>query len=88
MMELWHDVCGCGWEGGEEEITQRRGAVEGASCCSYKDLVRAWVDICAGVIGGEVVDAGDSVGYCGILWGDEGVWGGSTGRGMINRFSS
>ena len=29
MMELWHDVCSCGWEVGEEDIAQRGGAVGG-----------------------------------------------------------
>ena len=23
MMELWNDVCGCGWEIGEEEVARR-----------------------------------------------------------------
>ena len=67
MMELWHDVCICGWERGEEEISQRVGAEEGATYCAYKDLVRAWVEICAGNIGGKVVAAGAGVSYCGIL---------------------
>ena len=67
MMELWHDVCGCGWERVEEEISRRGGAVRGTTCCAYEDLVRAWVDICAGGIGGKVVAAGAGVGYCGIL---------------------
>ena len=58
------------------------------TCCSYNDLVRAWVDICSGGIGGEVVAAGAGVGYCGILWGKEGFWGGATGRGRQTRFSS
>ena len=88
MMELWHDVGGCGWEGGEEEIAQHGGAVGGGTCCSYKDLVRAWVDIRAGGIGGEVVAAGAGVGYFGILWGKEGVWGGDTDRGRRTRFRS
>ena len=86
MMELWHDMRGCGWERGEEEIAQHGGAVGGGTCCSYKDLVRAWVDICAGGVGGEVVAAGASVGYCGILWGKEGVWGRYTGRVQQTRF--
>ena len=29
MMELWHDVGGCGWYGVEEEIARRGGAVGG-----------------------------------------------------------
>ena len=36
----------------------------GATCCSYKDLVREWVDIRAGGIRGDVVAAGAGVGYC------------------------
>ena len=87
-MELWHDVCGCGWERGEEEIAQHRGVVGGGTCCVYKDLVRAWVDTRAGVVGGKVVAAGAGVGYCGIIWGKEGVWGGDTGRGRQTIFST
>ena len=79
---------GCGWEGGEEDIAQRGGAVGGGTCCSYKDLVCAWVVICAGGVGGEVVAAGAGVGYCGIFWGEEGGWGGATVRGSRTIFSS
>ena len=60
----------------------------GGTCCSYEDLVHAWVDIRAGGIGGEVVAAGAGVGYCGILWGKEGFCGGATGRGRRTIFSS
>ena len=87
MMELWHDVCGFGWERGEEEIVPRGGAVGGGTYCAYKDLVRDWVDIRAGGIGGKVVAAGSDVGYCRILWGKEGVWGRATGRGRRTIFS-
>ena len=87
MMELWHDVCGCGWERGEEEIARRRGAVGEGTYYSYKDLVRAWVDICAGRIEGEVVAAGACVGYCRVLWGKEGGWGRATGMGRRTIFS-
>ena len=45
----------------------------GGTCCAYKDLVRDWVDIRAGGIGGEFVAAGAGVGYGGILGGMEGV---------------
>ena len=31
--------------------------------------------------------AGAGVGYCGILWGKEGVWGQATGRGRQTIFS-
>ena len=31
MMELWHDLGGCVWYGGEEDIARRRGAVGGAT---------------------------------------------------------
>ena len=31
MMELWHDVGGCGWYGVEEEIARRGGAVGGGA---------------------------------------------------------
>ena len=52
--------------------------------CSYKDLVRAWVDICAGAISGEVVAAGAGVGYCGIFWGKEGFGAGlQVGEGEL-----
>ena len=87
-MELWHDLGGYSWEGGEKEILRCRGAVGRATYCSYKDLVRSWADICAEGVGGEVVAAGAGVGYCGILLGKEGVWGGATGRGRRTRFSS
>ena len=50
--------------------------------------MRAWVDIHAEGVGGEVVAAGAGVGYCGILWEKEGVWGGDTGRGRLTIFSS
>ena len=53
MMELWYDVCHCGWERGEEDIEQRGGAVGGSTFCAYEDLKRAWVGICAGGIGGN-----------------------------------
>ena len=33
MMELWHDVCGCGWEGGEEDIIR-----EGISITIRKEV--------------------------------------------------
>ena len=69
-MELWHDVGGCGWEGGEEEIARHGGEVGGSTCCSYKDLMHAWVGIHAGGVGGEVLAAGAGVEYCGILWGN------------------
>ena len=60
----------------------------GGPCCSYKDLVCAWVDICAGGVGGEVVAADTGVGYCGILWGKEGFWDRDTGRLRQTRFGS
>ena len=88
MMELWHDVCSCGWERGEEEIARCGGAVGGGTYCSYEDMVHNWVAICAGGIGGEVVAVGSGVGYCRILWVKEGVWGGATGRGRRTRFIS
>ena len=88
MMELWHDMGGSCWEVGEEEIARSGGSVGRATCCYDKDLERAWVDIHAGGVEGEVVAAGASVGYCGIFWGKEGVWGGATGRGRRTRFSS
>ena len=50
--------------------------------------MRAWVEICAEVVGGEVVAVGAGVVYCGILWGNEGFWGGDTGRERRTRFSS
>ena len=59
----------------------------GGSCCAYKYLMRARVDIRAGGIGGKVVAAGDGVGYCRILWGKEGVCGRATGRGRQTLFS-
>ena len=34
----------------------------GGTCCAYKDLVHAWVDICAGDIGGKIVASGAGVG--------------------------
>ena len=58
----------------------------GATCCAYEALVLAWVDICAGVVGGKVLTAGTGVGYCRILGGKEGVWGGATGRGRRTIF--
>ena len=64
------------------------GRWEGGTCCSYEDLVRAWVDICAGVVWGEVVASGTGVRYCGILWGKEGVWDRDTCRGRKTRFRS
>ena len=48
----------------------------------------AWVDICAGGVGGEVVAADTGVGYCGILWGKEGFWDRDTGRLRQTRFGS
>ena len=87
MMELWYNVCGCGWERREEETARRGGAVGGSTCCAYEDLVHTWVEIRAGGIGGKVVAAGVSVGYCGILWGKEGVWGGASSRGRRTIFS-
>ena len=77
------------WLGGRRggDCTTRRSDGGGGTCYSYEDLVRAWVDILAGGIGGEVVAAGAGVGYYGILWGNEGVWGGATGRGRRNIFS-
>ena len=51
------------------------------TCCYNEDLERAWVDIHSGGVGGEAVAADAGVGYCGILWGKEGVWGGATGMG-------
>ena len=59
----------------------------GGTFCAYKELVHTWVDIHAGGIGGKVVAAGADVGYCGILWVKEGVWGGATGRGRRTIFS-
>ena len=50
--------------------------------------MHAWDEIRAGDVGGEVVAAGAGVGYCGILWGKEGVWGRATVRGRTTRFSS
>ena len=46
---------------GREERRRLHDAEErwgGGTCYSYEDLVRAWVDILAGGIGGEVVAAG------------------------------
>ena len=88
MIEMWHDLCGYGWDRGEEEIARRRGAVGEGTYYSYKDLVRAWVDICAGGVGGEVVAAGVGAGYYGILWRKEGFWEGITGRRRRTGFSS
>ena len=85
MMKLWHDVGVSCWEGGEEEILRRVGAVGRATFCSEKGLECAWVDIHAGGVVGEVVAVGSVVGYCGILLGKEGVWGRATGRGRRNR---
>ena len=59
----------------------------GGTCCDYEDLVRDWVDIHTGGVGGKVVASGAGVGYCIILWGKEGVWGGATGRVRRNIFS-
>ena len=59
----------------------------GGTCYAYEDLVRAWVDIRAGGFGGKAVAAGVGVGYCGILWVKEEVWGGATGRGRQTVFS-
>ena len=87
-MELWHDVGGYGWEGGEEYIVQRGGAVGRSTYCFYEDLMRAWVDIRPGGVRGELVAAGAGVVYCGIFWGKEGVCCGATGRGRQTRFSS
>ena len=87
-MELWHDVGGSSWEVGEEEIERHGGAVWRVTCCYNEDLERAWVDIRSGGVGGEAVAADAGVGYCGILWGKEGVWGGATGRGRRTRFRS
>ena len=67
-------------------MTWRSGG-GGSTCCAYKDLMRTWVDILAGGIWGKVVASGAGVGYCGILWGEEGVWGGATGRGRQTIFS-
>ena len=53
----------------------------GGICCSYKDLLRAWADIHAGGIGGEVVASGAGVCYYRILWVKKGSWVGATGRG-------
>ena len=58
----------------------------GGTFCAYEDRVRAWVDIHAGGGGGKVLAAGVGVGYCVILWGKEGVWGGDTGRGRKTIF--
>ena len=66
-MELWHDVGVSCWEGGEEEIAPRGGAVGRATCCSDEDLERDLVYICTQGFGSEVVAAGAGVGYCGIL---------------------
>ena len=59
-----------------------------AICFSDKDLERAWDDISAWDVRGEVVAAGAGVSYCGILWEKEGVWGGATGRGRKTIFRS
>ena len=48
--------------------------------------MRAWVGILTGGIGSKVVTAGARVGYCGILWGKEEVWGGATGKGRRTIF--
>ena len=88
IMELWHNMGSCGWEGGKADIERRRGVMGRATCSSFKELVRTWVEIFAGDVVGELVDAGASIGYCGILGGKEGVWGGDTGRGSRTRFRS
>ena len=88
MMELWHDVGRSSWELVEEEIERHGGAVWRVTCCSNEDLERAWVDIHAGGVGGEVVAFDAGVGYCGILREKERVWGGATGIGRRTRFSS
>ena len=68
MMEIFHDVGGGCWKGGEEEIAQRRGAVGRATCCFEEDMEHAWADVRAWGFGSEVVADGAGVGYCGILW--------------------
>ena len=50
--------------------------------------MRAWVNIRAGGVWGEVVASGAGVGYFGILWGKEGVWEGLTGSRRRTGFSS
>ena len=64
MMELFHDVGGGCWKGGEEEIAQHRGAVGRATCYPDEDLERTCVDVRAWSVGNEVVSAGAGVGYC------------------------
>ena len=68
MMERGYNVGGGCWNGGEEEIVRHGGAVGRATCCSDKDLERAWADVRAWGFGSEVVADGAGVGYCGILW--------------------
>ena len=63
MMKRGHNVgSGC-WKGGEEEIAQRGEAVGRSSCCSDKDLERAWADVCAWGFRRKVVAAGADVEY-------------------------
>ena len=59
-----------------------------ATCCTDKDMERAWVDIWEWGVGDEVVAAGAGVGYFRILWGKEEVWRGATGRGRQTIFIS
>ena len=82
---MWTEVVG---GGGEDETTRHGGAVGRSTCWSNKGPERAWVDIRAWGVGGEVVAAGAGFGYCRIIWGKKGFWGGVTGRGKRTRFSS
>ena len=68
MTEFGHNVGGGCCKGGEEDIVRHRGAVGRATCCSDKDLERAWAGVCAEGFRSELVAAGAGVGYCGILW--------------------
>ena len=75
---------------GREERRRLNDAEErwgGGTCCAYEELMRVWVEICTGGIGGKVVAAGTGVGYYRILWRNEKVWGGATGRGRRTIFS-
>ena len=88
MMELGHNVGGGCWKGREEEIAKREEAVGRVTCCSDKDLERAWADVHAWAFLNEVVASGAGVGYCGILLWNWRVWGGDTRRGRQTRFIS
>ena len=76
---------------GREEMRRLHDAEErwgGAPDVPMRTLCALGLTFMQRALGGEVVAAGAGVGYCGILWEKEGVWGGDTGRGRLTIFSS